>query len=407
MENQIQYILNANIISLDKILEKHGIIIKNDRIEEIFPMAELKTPIINNKNVVYYDAKGAYVSAGFIDIHSDNIETVVQPRPTSVMDFKMALAEHEKQLVNQGITTMYHALSFLRNNGSAMKDKVVRMPDKMREMAEIIKNLHEKNHLIRHRFHCRFDLRNCEGYDTLMDYIDKDYIHLLSFIDHTPGQGQYRDLENYRKILSGHHPDMKEDELGKLVESRMEVPKLSIEKIEQTAQKAHERGIPIASHDDDSIEKIEYVKSILKADISEFPVELEIARKAKEKGMLVVMGAPNVLMGKSHSGNLSAIEAILDGSADILVSDYYPSSLLHSVFKLYFQNNIPLWQSMNMVTLNPAKSVGINKDFGSVEVGKKADLLLIKVVDEEPYITKVFIDGQLVSELNYRGVKYA
>lgn len=407
MENKIQYILNANIISSDKVLDNYSIIIKNDRIAEILPMSEFKASVINNNNAIYYDAEGSYVSAGFIDIHSDNIETVVQPRPTSVMDFRMALAEHEKQLVNQGITTMYHSLSFLKNNGAAMKEKVVRMPDKMREMAELIKNLHEKNHLIRHRFHCRFDVRNCDGYDMLMDYIDKDYVHLLSFIDHTPGQGQYRDLVGYREILLGHHPDMGEEELDRLVESRMSVPKLSRDKIEKTAQKAYEKGIPIASHDDDSFAKIEYVNSVLKANISEFPVELEIARKAKEHGMLVVMGAPNVLMGKSHSGNLSATEAIIDGCADILVSDYYPSSLLHSVFKLHFKNNIPLWQGMNMVTLNPAKSVGINKDYGSVEIGKKADLLFIKVFDEKPYITKVFIDGQLVSELNYRRIKYA
>ncbi|MGB4438334.1 MAG: alpha-D-ribose 1-methylphosphonate 5-triphosphate diphosphatase [Sedimentibacter sp.] len=407
MENQLQYILNVNIITSNSRLDNYGIIIKNDRILEMLPMDELKIPEINYKEFTLFDGEGAYVSPGFIDIHSDNIETVVQPRPTSVIDFRLALSEHEKQLVNQGITTMYHSLSFLRTEGVAMRDREVRKPEKMREMAELIKTLHEKNHLIRHRFHCRFDIRNCEGYDTLMDYIDNDYVHLLSFIDHTPGQGQYRDLVGYRENMLNHQPNLGDEQIDKLIEKRMSVPILSRDKIEKTAQIAHEKGIPIASHDDDTEAKIEYVNSVLKAGISEFPVELSVARKAKEEGMFIVVGAPNVLIGKSHSGNLTAIEAILDGSADIMVSDYYPSAMLHAVFKLNMQYNIPLWESINMVTLNPAKAVGIAKDFGSVEKGKKADLLLIKILDGKPAITKVFIDGQLVSELNYRRIKYA
>jgi alpha-D-ribose 1-methylphosphonate 5-triphosphate diphosphatase len=406
MEKQMQYIINVNIITPETILNNYGIIINDDRILEILPMGEIKTSEIDKKDNIY-DGEGAYVSPGFIDIHSDNIETVVQPRPTSVMDFKLALGEHEKQLVNQGITTMYHSLSFLRTEGASMRDKEVRKPEKMREMAELIKTLHEKNHLIRHRFHCRFDIRNCEGYDTLMDYIDKDYVHLLSFIDHTPGQGQYRDLVGYRENLLNYQPNLGEQQLDNLIEKRMAVPKLSRDKIENTAIIARNKGIPIASHDDDSEEKVEYVNSVLKADISEFPVELGIARKAKQEGMLIVVGAPNVLIGKSHSGNLTALDAIMDGSADIMVSDYYPSAMLHAVFKLNLQYNIPLWKSMNMVTLNPSKAVGTDKDFGSVERGKKADLLLIKLLDGKPAITKVFIDGQLVSELNYRRIKYA
>ncbi|WP_326907938.1 alpha-D-ribose 1-methylphosphonate 5-triphosphate diphosphatase [Sedimentibacter sp. MB31-C6] len=406
MKKQLQYILNVNIIAPETVLNNYGIIIKDDRILEVLPMDNLVVSEINNNSNIYY-GEGAYVSAGFIDIHSDNIETVVQPRPTSVIDFRLALSEHEKQLVNQGITTMYHSLSFLRAEGATMRDKEVRKPKKMREMAELIKTLHEENHLIRHRFHCRYDIRNCEGYDTLMDYIDNDYVHLLSFIDHTPGQGQYRNLIGYRENLLNHQPNLGEKQIDSLIEKRMAVPKLSQDKIEKTATLAYNKGIPIASHDDDSEAKVEFVNSILKAYISEFPVELSIARKAKEEGMYIVVGAPNVLIGKSHSGNLTAIEAILDGSADIMVSDYYPSAMLHAVFKLYLQYNVPLWKSMNMVTLNPSKAVGIDKDFGSVEKGKKADLLLIKLIDEKPAITKVFVDGQLVSELNYRRLKYA
>jgi alpha-D-ribose 1-methylphosphonate 5-triphosphate diphosphatase len=403
----VQYIVNVNIIATDSILYDHVIILEEDRFKSILPMSQMAQFLSGLDQESVYDGKGAYVSAGFIDIHSDNIETVIQPRPTSIIDFEIALMEHEKQLVNQGITTMYHSLSFLRRDGAAMRDKEVRKPDKMRKLAELIKTLHEGRHLIRHRFHCRFDIRNSEGYDTLMDYLDRDYIDLLSFNDHTPGQGQYRDLTKYRENLKNYKPDLEDNLIDSMIDERMAVQKISRDKIERTAEIARSKGIPIASHDDDSEEKIEYVHSGLKADISEFPVELSVARKAKEKGMLTVAGAPNVLMGRSHSGNLSAVEAILDGSIDILCSDYYPPAILHAIFKLHNEHGMKLWDCINLVTLNPAKALGIDKDFGSIEEGKKADFLMIEVQNRMPSITRVFIDGILVSELNYRREKYA
>ncbi len=407
MNNNVQYITNVNVITKDSILEDQCIILEDDRFKGILPMYKMAEALSDMAGGKIHDGKGAFVTAGFIDIHSDNIESVVQPRPTSIIDFEIALVEHEKQLVNQGITTMYHSLSFLRMDGGAMRDKEARKPEKMRLLAELIKSLHERSHLIRHRFHCRYDIRNSEGYDTLMDYMEKDYINLLSFNDHTPGQGQYRDLTKYRESLKGYKPELGDGQIDTMIGERMAVPKISREMIEKTAAVARSKGIPIASHDDDSEEKLEYVHTELRAEISEFPVELSVARKAKEKGMHTVAGAPNVLMGRSHSGNLSAIEAILDGSIDILCSDYYPPAILHALFKLHNDYGMKLWDCFNLVTLNPAKALGMDREFGSVDEGKKADFLMIDMINDMPFITRVFIDGKLVSELNYRLEKYA
>jgi len=406
MDNK-QLILNVDIIANDTLLPNYAVSIEGDKIKEIMPMRELTASGCDCRQVVIHDGNGSYLCPGFIDIHSDNIESAVQPRPASVMDFGLALMEHEKQLVNQGITTMFHSLSFVRKDAAVFRDKEARNPDKMKVLAELIKSLHERSHLIRHRFHCRFDIRNSEGYETLMNYIENGYVHLLSFNDHTPGQGQFRDLVKYREHMKGYKPNLEEEQIDDLIKEKMSIPKISRDQIERTAAVAREKGIPIASHDDDSEEKIEYVCSELKANISEFPVELKVARKAKEKGMLTVAGAPNVLLGKSHTGNLSATEAILDGSIDILCSDYYPPSLLHAVFKLNTDYGLPLWKCINLVTFNPAKALGIEKEYGSVAAGKKADLLMIRLQDGKPAITKVFIDGVLVSELNYRRVLYA
>jgi alpha-D-ribose 1-methylphosphonate 5-triphosphate diphosphatase len=403
-----QCITNTNIVTEDGILEDHAVILENDRIKSIIPMSMLNDTLSNYYcGMQYHDGSGSFVTPGFIDIHSDNLETVIQPRPTSAMNFEMAIMEQEKMLVNEGVTTMYHSLSFLRKEGSAMREKESRKPHRMKELVKLIQCIQDSNHLIRHRFHCRFDVRNSEGYDTLMDYLEKDYIHLLSFNDHTPGQGQYRDLVKYRENLKNYKPDIPENEIDRLIAERMAVPKISAELLTKTAEIAREKGIPIASHDDDSIEKLEYVCNVLKSSISEFPVELEIARRAKDKGMYTIAGAPNVLLGKSHSGNMSASEAILAGCIDILCSDYYPPALLHAVYKLNREYSIPLWKAINFVTLNPAKALGIDHDFGSVAEGKKADILMIKILDKKPVITKVFIDGKLVSELNYRRVEYA
>ncbi|MEW9121510.1 MAG: alpha-D-ribose 1-methylphosphonate 5-triphosphate diphosphatase [Thermotaleaceae bacterium] len=397
----IECILNATIITPHSLLENHAVVIEKDRIKRILPMEKLNEEGFGCLRQQGYDGTGNYVVPGFIDIHSDNIESVVQPRPTSAMRLDLAIMEHEKQLVNQGVTTMYHSLS-LMNGENAIRNKEARKPEKVKELAEIIKSLHEGSHLIRHKFHCRFDIRNREGYDTLMDYIEKDYIHLLSFNDHTPGQGQYRDLLRYRQSQQNYNPKLNDEQMDRIIKERIAVPKINEEMLIKAAEAAYSKGIPLASHDDDCAEKIDYVYERFKAKISEFPIALEVARKAKKKGMLTVAGAPNVLLGKSHSGNMSAAEAIMDGSIDILCSDYYPPALLHAVFKLNREYHLPFWEAFNLVTINPAKALGIEKDFGSIEEGKKADILMLSLLNNKPTVTMVFVDGRVVAQLNYR-----
>jgi alpha-D-ribose 1-methylphosphonate 5-triphosphate diphosphatase len=136
--------------------------------------------------------------------------------------------------------------------------------------------------------------------------------------------------------------------------------------------------------------------------ISEFPIELEVAKKAHDEGIMVVVGAPNVMIGESHSGNLSAREAIKAGAADILCSDYYPASLLHAAFILEEEGILSLPAAVRMLTLNPAKAMGIDADYGSLEAGKKADLVVARKIHGKPMVYKCFIDGRTVMQLEYR-----
>jgi alpha-D-ribose 1-methylphosphonate 5-triphosphate diphosphatase len=384
---------NASIVLEDRVLERGALIIQGQQIAEVVPDISLANRL---PGATLLDAQGAYVMPGFIDTHSDNIERVIQPRPQSMIDFYLAMREQEKELVNQGITTMYHSLSI----SETTKKSAVRTPDNMRRLSAHIRAMHENVHLIRHRFHCRFDMCNLTDFGMMLELLQEGYIHYLSFTDHTPGQGQYRDLEFFK----GHvmQQDLSDEEKDKRLLERMNRPRLSPDQLEKAAAIAARFNVPIASHDDDSIEKLEFVTRVMGARISEFPVELSIAKEARARGMQVVVGAPNVLMGRSHSNNLSATLAIQEGCADILVSDYFPPAILHAVFKLYQDGVLPLHEAVKMATLNPAQAMGTGEQLGSIAPGKVADLLIVNAGGALPTVTDVFIDGQHVSSLRYR-----
>lgn len=157
----------------------------------------------------------------------------------------------------------------------------------------------------------------------------------------------------------------------------------------------------MASHDDDTAAKLQVNKELGVA-ISEFPITIDVAKQARELGLATVVGAPNILLGGSHTGNLSAAEAITEGCVDILCSDYYPAAMLHSIFIMHKQHGVPLPEIVNKLTLNPAKAMRIDADYGSLAVGKKADLLIIKILDGYPVITHVLLDGKVISQLEYR-----
>ena len=394
-------IKNAAVVLPDRVASGAAVWIRDGRIQEISTDTEFAQQAPQARQI---DAAGAYLMPGFIDIHSDNIETVIQPRPQSMIDFELAMREQEKQLVNQGITTMYHSLSVLDlgnlSDQIVFKKGQVRTPENLKRLVGLIRTFHEGDHLIRHRFHCRYDITNIGGYDMVLDFIRNGDVQLLSFMDHTPGQGQYRDLELFKNnVLS---PQQSDAEKAQIMQERMNRARLTEEQMTRAADMAWQAGIPIASHDDDSLEKLDYVTQKLHAGICEFPVELSVAQEAHRRGMQVVVGATNVLMGRSHSNNLSAIEAVRHGCADILVSDYFPASILHAVFQLHERGLLSLPEAVSMATYNPAKAVGVSDRVGSIAPGKYADLLLVSKKGAIPVILSVFINGEEVTKIHYR-----
>ncbi len=387
-------ITNVRIITEESILTGYDLVVKDDRILKIIP--EGGDGLANDLQVI--NGAGGYVTPGFIDIHSDYIETMAAPRPTCLMDFDMSVRETEKQLVSHGITTMFHSLSLFKD--SEYKRKPIRDPENVRKFIDLIDRTHRGQHLIRHRFHARFEIDNFKEVDRLKGYIKEKKVQLLSFMDHSPGQGQYRNLKVYSDMVKSYN-DVDDESIVKMIARHQAKEKITIDGMKEIAELARENGIAIASHDDDTVDKLDLVQS-LGATISEFPITMEIAQKAREKGLFTMAGAPNVLLGGSHSGNLSAVEAIIANNIDILCSDYYPPALLHAVFTLHEKYGLNLVDVFKLVSLNPAKAVDMDREIGSIKEGKKADLLIIETIENDfPVITAVLVNGTLMQRTHY------
>jgi alpha-D-ribose 1-methylphosphonate 5-triphosphate diphosphatase len=278
----------------------------------------------------------------------------------------------------------------------------LRTKENVQKIADLLAEIHLRNHLIHHRFHLRIEIDNLEAFDIARDMIDQRKTHLISFMDHTPGQGQYSSLAVYHDTIAKYCGK----EIGSLgfegvIEHHKNKQILSIEQLKDLAGFAREREIAVASHDDDTEQKLALNKT-MGVNVSEFPVSLDIAKHANAQGFYTVVGAANILRGCSHSGNMSAVEAILEDCADILCSDYYPAAILHSIFFMNEKHGVPLSRMVNRATLNPAKALQTDLDYGSIETGKEAALLIVELMDGYPVITHAFVDGIVASRIEYR-----
>lgn len=392
----MKLITNGNIVLEHEILQGHAIVVEDKLIKAIVKENEVDQYGPFDE---VFNAHGGMIMPGFIDVHSDHIEAMIAPRSGSTMDFKLALYEFEKECCAHGITTMFHSISIMNQDERKTK-KPMRERENVEKLMDVIDDTHSTLHLIHNRFHMRFEIDAIAQYDMMVDFLRQGKIHLISFMDHTPGQGQYKNIEVYRNYIA-FAQDVTLQQADQQIEQLINQERLTIDKIHEAAKVAKQMNIAIASHDDDTCEKLKMVQSF-GSTISEFPITLEVAKKAKEDGMLTVLGAPNVLLGGSHSGNLSAQLAIEENACDILTSDYYPASLLHSIYYMVDKGQ-KLEDMVAKVTINPARATKIDHLTGSIEVGKIADLLIVMDLPNKlPGITHVFVNGQCIQKNHYR-----
>lgn len=369
-------LIHATVVLADAVRDDVAVLIEDDRIAALDPIAS------NDARVV--DLTGRILMPGLIDLHCDALEKEVEPRPNVHFPLDFACAQADKRNAAAGITTVYHALSFanhelgVRNNTFA---------------AEIARAVHQwqPHALVDNRVHARYEVTDETALPILSQLVEEGHAHLISFMDHSPGQGQFRDMEAYRGYLASTYK-MDESTLDEILARKAKAAQGTMARMESLAQTARLQNVAIASHDDDSPEKVAIIKA-LGAVISEFPINLETAHAARARGLATLFGAPNILRGQSQSGNMRALDAVLAGVADCLCGDYSPAALLPSVMQLPKLAGITLSEAVALVTRNPARAIGL-ADRGEIAVGQRADLVAIKQLGGLPQTERVWSGGK-------------
>lgn len=374
---------NAGIILADRVIERGWVAIADGRIAE-FGEGDAPAGSI--------DAAGDLIMPGLIELHTDHLEAHYVPRPKVFWDPIAAVVSYDGQLATSGITTVLDSLRVWREDGAEEVD------GRAGVLAKAITAAREEN-LLRadHFLHLRCEIPMPSVVEEAMELIDRPDIRLMSLMDHTPGQRQFRDEGKLRDYYRGKNGGKTDAELDVLFERRFEYQKTyAATNMRQIVALAHQYEIPLASHDDTTEENvIDAVRD--RVAVAEFPTTMEAARGLHRAGIGILMGAPNVVRGGSHSGNIAAVDLAREGLLDILSSDYIPSSLLMAALQL--PRHVPaidLASAVRTVTKAPAEAVGLS-DRGEIAVGKRADLIRVHVARDVPVVRSVWREGQRVA----------
>ncbi|GAB4519638.1 MAG: alpha-D-ribose 1-methylphosphonate 5-triphosphate diphosphatase [Roseibium sp.] len=372
---------NARIVLADEILDGSLTVGDAGLISGVGPRTEVDG----------HDCEGDYLLPGLVELHTDHLETHYAPRPKVRWNPVSAVQAHDAQIACSGITTVFDALRVGMD-----EDADLRYPD-MRALADAIET-GQREHRLRadHFIHLRCEVSAPDVLEAFEVFRDDDSIRLISLMDHTPGQRQFVSLDAYKIYYQGKR-GFSDAQMDEFIRQRKErASGLAPDNRRKLSDIAQARGIAIASHDDATTEHVEEAVA-LKTKIAEFPTTVEAARASHAAGMAVLMGAPNVVRGGSHSGNVSARELAEAGVLDVLSSDYIPMSLLQAAFQLANEvEAISLPQAVAMVTSTPAGAIGL-ADRGKLQPGLRADLVQVKMVGSVPIVRGVWREGRRVA----------
>lgn len=318
------------------------------------------------------DLEGDFLMPGMIEIHTDNFERHLMPRPKVLWAERPALIAHDAEIACAGITTVFDALGV----GEADTESV-----RGRTWGSVLTALNQytKEDLLRadHYIHVRCELPAPNTIELFEPFKGHARLGLISLMDHTPGQRQWEDIEQARVYFIGKKGWSHDKFEEKVSNAAMLQSQFSAPHRQYFVDYSKRTGIYLASHDDTTEAHVQqaYAEG---ASMSEFPTTLAAARYAKNLGLLTVMGGPNVVRGGSHSGNVSATELAKQGLLDVLSSDYVPGSLLSAVARLVHEEVMTLPQAVATVTRHPAQATGLN-DRGALEIGFRADLVRLRL----------------------------
>jgi alpha-D-ribose 1-methylphosphonate 5-triphosphate diphosphatase len=371
---------NARLVLSDRIV--HGALhVAEGRIEDISQRPVASADV---------DFEGDLLTPGLIELHTDHLESHLRPRPKVSWPALSALLAFDAQVAGSGITTVYDCLRAGHDDDYAPDTgEIERVTDTIAAAG--------KNGLLRaeHHLHVRCEICAGDVLTELEKVIARWPVALISLMDHTPGARQFVNIDSWRTYYGG-KSGRSAEELDRLIDRKHELFAANY-KTNRAALVACARAhdVVVASHDDATADHV--AESISDGvSISEFPTTLEAARQSHGAGITVMMGAPNVVRGGSHSGNVAAEALAREGYLDALSSDYVPASLLLAAFDLTRRiADYDLPRAMQLVTANPARAAGLT-DRGEIAVGKRADLVRVHAFDAQPIVREVYRGGRRV-----------
>ncbi|MGG8097754.1 alpha-D-ribose 1-methylphosphonate 5-triphosphate diphosphatase [Klebsiella aerogenes] len=337
------------------------------------------------------DGEGGWLLPGLIELHTDNLDKFFTPRPKVDWPAHSAMSSHDALMVASGITTVLDAVAIgdVRDGGDRLEN--------LEKMINAVEETQKRGlNRAEHRLHLRCELPHHTTLPLFEKLVDREPVTLVSLMDHSPGQRQFANREKYREYYQGKY-QLSGEQMLRFEEEQMALAAAWSQPNRQAiAAMCRERQIALASHDDATHEHVAESHR-LGSVIAEFPTTLAAAKASRQHGMNVLMGAPNIVRGGSHSGNVAAHQLAASGLLDILSSDYYPASLLDAAFRIADSddNAFTLAQAVRLVSKHPAQALGLH-DRGVIAEGKRADLVLAHRRGEHVHIDHVWRQGKRV-----------
>ncbi|MCF7532332.1 alpha-D-ribose 1-methylphosphonate 5-triphosphate diphosphatase [Pseudomonas petrae] len=343
---------------------------------------------------------GDYLLPGLVELHTDNLEKHLSPRPGVDWPSASAVMSHDAQIIAAGITTVFDALSIGDVNPKGKR---------MQQLPGMVDAIAKANAAdmtrAEHRLHLRCEVCHPDTLSVFRDLVEQPLVQLVSVMDHSPGQRQFALESKYREYYMGKYHLSSEQMDAFIVEQVANSKTYSDRYRRAIVDICLARGLSVASHDDATLAHVEE-SAAYGMSIAEFPTTLEAAQGCRRLGMSVLMGAPNIVRGGSHSGNIAAATLAEEGLLDILSSDYYPASLLQAAFTLGAQldesqvsadasTGAGLARAVTTVSLAPARSAGL-QDRGEIRVGLRADLIHARALGTLPIIQQVWRQAKRV-----------
>lgn len=333
------------------------------------------------------DLDGDWLVPGLVELHTDHLEGHYAPRPRVRWNPVAAVQAHDAQIATSGITTVFDALRVGIDEDSKLE------PHDMLTLAGAIEDSQRQGRLrAEHFIHLRCEVSAPDVVESFAAFEGDPRVRIASLMDHTPGQRQFTSLDAFRVYYQG-KSGMSDAELEDLIARRQaQAEQASGANRQALAAMAQAWGIILASHDDATEDHV--AEAIAHGvTLAEFPTTQAAAAASHAAGLSVLMGAPNIVRGGSHSGNIAAGDLVAAGLLDVLSSDYFPLSLIHATFIVGLaEDGIGLPQAVAMVTSNPAKVAGLD-DRGAIAAHKRADLVQVRVHDHVPVVRAVWREG--------------